>query len=151
VPLIGCVERWRVGYSIAFEALPSASSISLPELATTQSTINIDNVGGAMPPPSNLALDIGALTSVGGIIQIRDVHNLQRFAAPELASIDGEFHIVTNNVLTELVAPAAKVTLTGSLHIVANASLPTCTANAFAMSFSGPAVVQRNKADACGG
>jgi hypothetical protein len=142
-----------VGAEIDFERLPAVTSISLPHLSTTSSIIILSSNGNASPPPGLLALDLSALTTIGGL-RVEAVSNLQRLGPfPHLAVVNGEISVTTYQSLAELPTPTSTVTVNGAVNITSNPSLPTCSAKAFAMacSASGMTTVMGNKVDTCGG
>jgi hypothetical protein len=139
--------------SIFFSGLPILSSISLPRLATTLASLEFSSSGEANPPSSSLTIDVGALASVGGTLNVQQLRYLQRLTFPQLASVNGEVAIMNNGALSELIAPTSPVIVGQQVNISGNASLPTCSAKAFAMSCTatGGVTVLGNKVDACGG
>ena len=138
--------------SLSLEALPLVTSIAMPRLATTRWSVSFSSIGYAAPSPGNMTLDLGALTSVGGSLNVQLVHNLQRLVLSQLATVNGNIVIGPNDVLAELPAPISTVMVNGIVQISGNLALPTCSAKAFAMMCSAQAapIVTGNKVDACG-
>jgi len=142
------------GDSIRVDSLPVATSIAMPQLATTVAGVRFSEIGGTTPAPGNLTLELGALSSVGGNLYFQYLRHLPRLnGLSHLTTVNGHLVIGPNEVLEELAPPLSTVTVNGVVQVSGNSTLPTCVAKAFAVACTstlGSPIVTGNKADSCG-
>lgn len=139
--------------SLMLEALPQLEHVDLSNLLSMSSHFHLVDVGGSTQNP--LALDLAALISIGGDVEIAQTNNLSN--ADDFAGIDsiaGNLTITENDALTRLDGFNGLAEVGGNLTISRNGMLPTCLAEGLAthldgVTFDGTVTINYNLSDSC--